>query len=140
MAKFSVYYDPEGLEQLDEMSPFNLKKDLKGIEKSEIYRIAEEIGNGIYNGVDRPPVFTVLYWGNSRKAASVKIRVLDVARNAGKSNGYRCIVLVDYINNCAFLLHVYRHGHGESENISQVKQNKLKKLVDDYVASLKTQT
>lgn len=47
-----------------------------------------------------------------------KIRVLDVARDAGKSNGYRCIVLVDYVNNAVFLLHLYRHGHGESDNIT----------------------
>ena len=71
-----------------------------------------------------------------RKAAWVKIRIEDVQRDAGKSNGYRCIVLVDMMNRHAFLLHLYRHSHGERDNISSREENKLKKLVNDYVEAL----
>ena len=99
-------------------------------------RIAEELGNEIHAGIERPPTTTALYWGKGRKATYAKIRVLDVVRDAGKSNGYRCIVLVDYVNNAAFLLHLYRHEHGEKDNISRSDKNTLRKLVDEYVASL----
>lgn len=139
MSSFSVYYSPEDLEPLYSLSPYNLKKDIKAIDKAELDRIAEEIGNEVHNGIERPPVTTALYWAINRKAAYAKIRVLDVVRDAGKSNGYRCIVLVDYINNAAFLLHLYRHGHGESDNISLKDRNTLKSLVDEYVASLEAQ-
>ena len=71
------------------------------------------------------------------KVSCAKIRTMDIEREVGKSNGYRCIVLADNINKCAFLLHVYRHGHGEDENISHSDKNKLKKLVKEYSDSLK---
>ena len=139
MSKFSVYYNPEDLEPLYSLSPYNLKRDIKTIDRTELDRIAEEIGNEVRNGINRPPATTALYWAINRKAAYEKIRVLDVARDAGKSNGYRCIVLVDYVNNAVFLLHLYRHGHGESDNISRKDQNTLRSLVDEYVASLEAQ-
>ena len=57
-------------------------------------------------------------------------------RDAGKSNGYRCIMLVDTLNRHAFLLHIYRHGHGEDKNIDKKSENQLKKLVDEYSKAL----
>lgn len=136
MPKFSVYYNPEEISELCDKSPYNLKKDIKNIDKEELDKIAEEIGNEIHAGIDRSPSAVALYWGRGRKATYAKIRVLDVVRDAGKSNGYRSIVLVDYVNNSAFLLHLYRHGHGEKDNISPSDKNALKKLVDEYVDSL----
>lgn len=136
MNRFSVYYDPAALEELCRRTPYNLKKDLKDIDDLTITSIAEELANEIYSGIQRPPTAVSLHWGKKRQAACAKIRVVDVARDAGKANGYRCIVLVDYVNHCAFLLHLYRHGHGEMDNIDKKAQNMLDKLVDEYEASL----
>lgn len=55
MSKFSVYYNPEDLEPLYSLSPYNLKRDIKTIDRSELDRIAEEIGNEVRNGINRPP-------------------------------------------------------------------------------------
>lgn len=136
MATFNVYYDPVALEELSSRTPYNLKKDLKDIDEDTIAKIAEEIGNEIQKGLNRPPIAVALHWGRNRKAAYAKIRTVDVARDSGKSGGYRCIVLVDYVNTSAFLLHLYRHSHGESENIDRKSRNKLDKLVDEYAESL----
>ena len=136
MSKFSIYYDPDSLKPLCEKSPFKLKKDLKGIDQETLDEIAEEIVNEIYNGLDSRPSAKALYWGKERKAACAKIRVLDIARKEGKSHGYRCVVLVDYKSCCIFLLHLYRHSHGEDKNISTKDKNKLKELVDEYILSL----
>ena len=86
--------------------------------------------------MDRPPTAVSLHWGRNRHASCAKIRVVDVRREAGKSKGYRCIVLVDYVHSGAFLLHIYRHAHGEEENISRSDRNQLDKLVDEYERSL----
>ena len=136
MGVFRVYYDSDALEELYRLTPYNLKKDLKGIDEETLTKIAEELVNEIKQGIDRPPTATSLHWGRKRKVACAKIRTIDVAREAGKSHGYRCIVLVDKVRRSAFLLHLYRHGHGEKDNISQDAQNKLKKLVDEYTVSL----
>lgn len=136
MNTFKVYYDPQGLKELLEQTPFNLAKDLKKLDKTTIESIAEEIANELQYEISHPPVISILHWGKKRQAASAKIRVVDVARDAGKSSGYRCIVLIDCINNAVFLLHLYRHSHGEDENISKKAQNQLKKLVDEYEESL----
>ena len=45
-------------------------------------------------------------------------------------------VLVDYVHSSAFLLHIYRHAHGEAENISRSDRNQLDGLVDEYERSL----
>ena len=139
MDKISVYHDPTELEELYSRTPYNLKKDLKDIDRETINQIAEEIANEIKKGIDRPPTSVALRWGLKRKVACAKIRTVDVARDSGKSGGYRCIVLVDYVNKSAFLLHLYRHGHGEKDNIDKKSQNMLNKLVDEYTTSLDEQ-
>ena len=104
MGTFRVYYDPAALEELCRRTPYNLKKDLKNIDEQTRQEIAEELANEIYLGLDRPPTAVSLHWGRKRQATCAKIRVVDVRRDAGKSNGYRCIVLVDYVHSSAFLL------------------------------------
>lgn len=135
MNKISVYCEAEKTAELWEKTNYNLKKDLKNISDDELNDIAVEIGNEITNGYDRPAA-TAIYWGFKRKANYAKIRVIDEKRDTGKSGGYRCIVLVDYVNNCAFLLHIYRHGHGVDDELTRSDKNKLKKLVDEYIDSL----
>lgn len=140
MDKISVYYDPSALKELWSRTPFNLKRDLKNIDEQTIAKIAEDIGNEIKNGIERPPVAVTPYWGKKRRTAWAKIRTIDVARDSGKSSGYRCIVLVDYVNRSAFLLHLYRHGHGEDKDIDKRAKNMLKALVDEYTESLEEQS
>lgn len=134
--KYSVHFDPNEMEELNALSPFNLKNDLKVISPESILLIAEEIANELITGINRPPNIIARYWGKNNLTAWVKIKTLDLERNAGKSNGYRCIVLVDTLNKHAFLLHIYRHAHGEDKNIDKKSENKLKKLVDEYSKAL----
>ena len=135
MSTYNVHYDPEEMEELNTLSPFNLKKDLKEISAETILYISEEIAHELLNGLNRPNVIAK-YWGKRNAAAWVKIKTLDVERDAGKSNGYRCIMLVDTLNRHAFLLHIYRHGHGEDKNIDKKSENQLRKLVDEYSKAL----
>ena len=138
MDKFYVHCfpDDEAMEELLKKTPFNLKKDLKGMSENLILDIGVEIANELHYSIDRPPNLVARYFGKDRKAAWVKIKVVDVQRDAGKSNVYRCITLVDTINRHAFLLHLYRHGHGEDKNISRSEEKMLNKLVDEYTESL----
>ena len=138
MDKFAVHCSPddEAMEELLSRTPFNLKKDLKGMSDELIQEIAEEIANDLHHDIDRPPNLVARFIGKGRKAAWVKIRIVDVQRDAGKSHGYRCIALVDMVHRHAFLLHLYRHSHGERDNISDRDENKLKALVEEYTESL----
>jgi len=136
LLEYNVHYDPDEMDELNDLSPFNLKKDLKNISENERQLIAEEIANELIKGIHRPPNTIVRYWARLRNAAWVKIKTMDVGRDTGKSNGYRCVILADTINNHAFLLHVYRHGHGEDMDIDRKSENKLKKLVEEYSNSL----
>ncbi len=136
MTTYRIYYDPEGMQELCALSPFNLKNDLKNISEEELNSILEELANELQKNGAPPPAIVPLYWGIGRKAGYGKIRVVDVGRSAGKSNGYRCIALFDIDNKFVFLLHVYRHGHGEDKNISQKDKNKLRNLVDQYIESM----
>ena len=137
MSSYNVHFDPGEMEELNALSPFNLKKDLKELSGESIESISEEIAHELIQGLNRPPTVVVRYWGNQNIAAWVKIKTIDLERNAGKSNGYRCILLVDTLNKHAFLLHIYRHGHGEDKEISRKSENKLKTLVDEYSKALK---
>ena len=128
--------DEEAMEELLSKTPFNLKKDLKEIPEDIIQDIAKEIADELHEHINRPPNLVARYIGRGRKAAWVKIKTLDVQRDAGKSNGYRCITLVDIINRHAYLLHLYRHAHGEDKNISNSEEKALRKLVDEYIESL----
>ena len=136
MNHFVVYYDPDGIDHLKQYSPFNLRKDIKeaGMSFDELEEISKHIGDELYYGIHRPPTLVRLF--ENGKAACVKVKTVDVKRDSGKSNGYRCILLVDQVNFRAFLLHIYRHGHGEDKNISKTENNQLKKLVEKYTKDL----
>ena len=49
MNKFVVYCDPEGMKELCDLSPYNLKKDLKNISEDELKgkddKISKRAGN-----------------------------------------------------------------------------------------------
>ena len=60
MCKFSVYCDPDGMEELCSYSPYNLKKDLKDIEQDELDTIMENVANELYHGPHRPPVSSMM--------------------------------------------------------------------------------
>ena len=136
MANYSVHYDPDEMRELCDLSPYNLKREIKSISESELERIAEEIGNALRQGLDRPKLTPVLHWDPFRRVGWAKIRVVDIMNDAGKSNGYRCVVLVDTKNNHAFLLHLYKHGSPKDDNIDRGAKNQLNHLVDEYASSL----
>ena len=54
---------------------------------------------------------------------------------------YSCGPTVYYFahigNLRAYLLHIYRHGHGEDRDISRTAENQLKNMVDEYSQALK---
>ena len=135
MGKIGVYCEAEKTADLWKKTNYNLKNDLKDIDEDELNEIAVEIGNEIENGLDRPTA-TAIYWGNKRRANYAKIRIIDEKRDTGKSGGYRCIVLVDYVNDAAFLLHIYRHSQGRDNELTARDKVKLRKLVDEYIDAL----
>ena len=76
MLEYSVHYDPNEMDDLNDLSPFNLKKDLKNISEDERLLIAEEIANELIKGIHRPPNTVVRYWAKLRNAAWVKIKTM----------------------------------------------------------------
>ena len=135
MGKISVYCEAKKTAELWKRTNYNLEKDLDDIDEDELNQIAVEIGNEIENGLNRPTA-TAIYWGNKRRANYAKIRIIDEKRDTGKSGGYRCIVLVDCVNDAAFLLHIYRHGQGHDNELTTRDKAKLRKLVDEYIDAL----
>ena len=115
-----------------EKSPFSLKRDLKQLQNEEIDKIAEELANELHRGIPRPPTVASGFVTQDRRVAWVKVRIDDLGRKKGKSNGYRCISLVDLYHRHAFILHIYRHGRGEDKDISDAAQNQLKDMVKQY--------
>lgn len=138
--QFSVYFDPDDYEEIWRKSPFNYKKDIKAFSDDELIKLANELADEILQGIERPPISAALHWSIGRKAASAKIRTVTLNQNEGKSDGYRCIVLVDYVNNAAFILHIYRHDKQTDQEVRRILQKKgkgsLKQLVDEYSSSL----
>ena len=118
-------------------SPFNLKVDEKSMNRDEITRIEEEVANILHSGKASAPGFSIMrYSTKNRNIFWAKMRVADPLRNKGKSKGYRCIVLVDRCNLKAFVLHIYRHGHGEDENISSKDKNQMNELLELYASNM----
>ncbi len=134
MANYKVFYDAEEIDRAFKNSPFRLKKDIKGLDESQQENIATAIANELISGFGRPSCI-MLYQRREKWVVGVaKIRSEDKKQNRGKSNGFRCIVLVDTHNKFAFLLHLFTHS--KKDNISREEHNSLKKLVDEYIESI----
>ena len=138
--RFKVLYDPNDYEEIWSKTPFNYKKDAKPFSEDDLKALAEEVSNEILYGIERPPITAALHWSSDRNAASAKIRTLTLNHDTGKSGGYRCVVLVDYVNNAGYILHIYKHNKeadAELQRHLRKKDNKsLKHLVDEYSSSL----
>ncbi|WP_316630776.1 hypothetical protein [uncultured Ruminococcus sp.] len=138
--QFSVYYDPYDYEEIWKKSPFNYKKDVKVFSDDKLVELSNEIADEIMQGIERKPITAALHWSNDRKAASAKIRTITLNQNGGKSGGYRCIVLVDYVNNVGFILHIYKHSKQVDRELKRILRAKgkgsLTHLVDEYSSSL----
>ena len=65
-----------------------------------------------------------------------RLELLIAKKEEGKSSGFRCIVLIDYTHEAAFMMHLYKHGKKATDRIKQGEKNKLKALVDDYIESI----
>ena len=135
---YNVVNDAQTIdEQFGSLSPFNLKKDIKEISDEQLTEIAENIANELKYG-PHGDTYNITYKSTeNNKVNYSKIRCEDNARKKGKSSGYRCIVLVDNESYYGFILHIYRHSHGEDKNISKRDKNALKKLVETYVKEKK---
>ena len=134
MSKWKVYYNPEELKELYSRTSYNLKKDIKDIKEEQLQDISEEIARQLHFGFVKGS--TEIYFGKKRKASYAKIRIIDCKKEEGKSSGFRCIVLIDYTHEAAFMMHLYKHGKKAADRIKQGEKNKLKALVDDYIESI----
>lgn len=131
---YSVVAD---IAQIDEAfgdeSPFRLKSDAKNHDlcQEDLKKIAKELAEEIINGFDRKSC-SAQYWAFNHQINYAKIRVVDMERKKGKSNGYRCVVLCDMIENEGYLLHIFNHN--DKDNLSPTEKTKLKALVNQYVS------
>lgn len=132
METYYIHYDPDDMDDLIKISPFNLRKDIKSLEDGEIDSIAEELANELHIGINRSPTVSPGSFSPDRRVTWVKVRIDDIGRKKGKSNGYRCISLVDLYHRHAYILHIYRHGKGEDKDISKTAKNQLKTMVIQY--------
>ncbi len=135
---YNVVNDADTIDgQFGSLSPFNLKKDIKDISDIQLKDIADDVANDLKYG-PHGDTYNILYTSKENSQINFsKVRCEDHERKRGKSNGYRCIVLVDNESHYGFILHIYRHGHGENKNISTSDKNALKKLVETYVKDKK---
>ncbi len=134
MANYYVILDPEvNIEVFGSDTPFNLKKDIKNLQKETVERIVGEIGASL----EQKLKVSVLYESrvNNLTVSCIKMRIIDDNNNKGKSSGFRCIVIVDEIRKWCIVLHIFKKS--DKLNISNDENNKLKKLFNKYVKSLK---
>ena len=135
--QYSIVLDAEVIdEQFSAYSPYNLKKDIKHLSEEELETIGLKLVNELKIGPHSPVYVEIYNCKKERKINFSKIRVGDEKRKGGKSNGYRCILLIDNIHKYGYLLHIYRHSHGENDNIRDSDKNKLKCLVEEYYKSI----
>lgn len=138
--QFSVFFDPDDYEEIWRNSPFNYRKDVKDFSDDKLEELAKALADEIMHGIERPPITAALHWSNGRKVASAKIRAITLNQNEGNADGFRCIVLVDYVNNAGFILHIYRHSKRADQELKRILRKKgkgsLNHLVDEYSSSL----
>lgn len=134
MNNIVVSCDAEVIEEVFKTSPYNLKNDIRDLTETQIKKIETAVGEEIMHGFGRNECALLYKIGTKLFVGYAKIRCGDEKRNVGKSNGYRCIVIVDKYNNCAFILHVYTHA--KKDNLSHKEKNSLRKIVDEYYESI----
>ncbi len=134
MAKYNIFYDADAIDEAFSNSPFRLKNDVKDLSETELAEIAKGIGDELVRGFGRKTCVLLYNKGQKYVLGFAKVRCGDEKHKKGKSNGYRCIVLVDSQNELAYLLHIFTHS--VKDNISKKESNSLKKLVDEYIDSI----
>lgn len=129
---YTIVIDPHINEYEFELSPYNLKKDIKGMTTGKQKSIATSITYELMNGPGRPSYSICYRCQNDIRIHYAKIRISDSDSNKGKTGGYRIISLIDDDIKYCFVLHIYKHAHGEDNDISKSDKNLLEKLVEEY--------
>ena len=132
---YKVSCDADAIDAAFVDSPFNLKRDTKGFQEEEINRIEKDVADELAYGPHGETYVERYYSKISRLITYSKVRVEDKKRDRGKSGGYRCVVLVDNKNQIGYILHIYRHGHGE-DNIHRKEEKVIGKIVDEYASAV----
>ena len=133
--KYEIVIDPMTIEKELSLSPYNLKKDMKDINNNDEKAIVSGLRYELINGPGRGSYAICYKCKRDIRIHYAKIRVPDEKRNRGKSGGYRVISLIDSDIQYCFVLHIYRHAHGEDNDISKNDKNSLEKLVEEYYNS-----
>ena len=135
MHKYTVIIDPNVNDEVfGNDNPFNLKKDLKTCKskyKLQEVDLARYIADEIINDPNPPKHCKICEFNYSGLR---KLRMPDTKNKKGSSFGFRIIVLVDFINNYAILLHIYNKI--DKKDLSGIEKNKIKELNKKYDEAL----
>jgi mRNA-degrading endonuclease RelE of RelBE toxin-antitoxin system len=122
-------------------SPISLKKDYKNLFGKDYPSIVESwIIRNLYLVITKSPNSLIKLQGiklTDHKTFITKVRLPDHSSKSGKSGGYRCLVLIDFINNRAILLHIYKKkGRSQKDDITPEEKKALSKVHQVYRQSL----
>lgn len=123
------------IEIFDDISPFNMKKDIKYLEKKHISvdKVMQEI-EATFNLRHYDVVIERVLCQSIHAIVLVKVRIINPQTNKGESSGFRVIAVVDECEDHAFIFNLFhKTGAGRKDNLTTEELTKAKSLFYEYI-------
>ncbi len=131
-----IYKHQDLIEIFNDISPFNMKRDIRFLDKNRIPKdkILLEIEatlvvknySAIYNRQS--------CGANANEIVLVKIRIKNPQNNKGGSSGFRVIAIVNECDDYAFIFNLYpKDGSKRKDNITDNEKHKAKELYNEVI-------
>lgn len=127
----NLIYTQEHLDDLfEDISPFNMKRDLKFLSKNHISldKVLQEIEAALaLKKYDAKYDYDEC--SDGKYIVLVKTRIINPQNNKGESSGFRVIAIVDECEKVAYVLNIYpKDGSNRKDDISGEELETAKKL------------
>ncbi|MFA7157223.1 MAG: hypothetical protein WC123_05990 [Bacilli bacterium] len=133
-----IYKHEDLIDIFNDISPFNMKRDIKYINKKKISidKILQEIEAKLISqnyDVEYEKEFCNEI---NNKIVLVKVRIINPQNNKGESSGFRVVGIVNECDDYAIIFNLFpKDGSKRKDNLTNEELEKAKHLLCEYLES-----
>lgn len=131
-----IYKQQDLIELFDDISPFNMKKDIKFLNKQhiDIDKILQDIEATLYTRNYDVIYERVKCNEDKKETILVKVRIKNPQNNRGESSGFRIVAIVNECEDFAIVINIFpKTGSERKDDLTQDEESKAKDLYKEVI-------
>ncbi len=131
-----IYEQQDLIELFDDISPFNMKKDIKFLNKQHIDldKILQDIEATLYTKNYDVVYERIKCDSKTKETVLVKVRIKNPQNNRGESSGFRVLAIVNECEDYAIVINLFpKTGSERKDDLTEKEEVKAKELYKEVI-------